>query len=106
MNCTIDRVRKNATANVSPWSPKAYRLMGRPMLPVLGNMNAGISTRQCWPEARHTSQPPNAIASVHSRQAIAMLVKAAGSSSVRLRVDSTSEGVPTVITMRATNAVG
>ncbi|MNJ66573.1 hypothetical protein D3C77_626620 [compost metagenome] len=106
MNCTIDRVRKNATARARPCSPKAYRLIGRPMLPVLGNMNAGNSTRQCMPEARHTSKPARAMPRVHSRQAMAMLVKAVGSSSVRLSVDSTSDGVPTVITTRAMNSVG
>ncbi|MNE05907.1 hypothetical protein D3C80_984810 [compost metagenome] len=76
------------------------------MLPVLGNMNAGNSTRQCWPEARHTSNPAKAMPNVHNRQATAMLVNAVGSSSVRLKVDSTSEGVPTVITILAMNSVG
>ncbi|MNT78219.1 hypothetical protein D3C72_2174320 [compost metagenome] len=32
-----ESIRKNATASASPASPKAYRLIGRPMLPVLGN---------------------------------------------------------------------
>ncbi|MNE64068.1 hypothetical protein D3C80_1594550 [compost metagenome] len=106
VNWTIDSVRKNATAKASPCSPNAYRLIGRPMLPVLGNMNAGSSTRQCWPETRLTNSPASAMPTVHSRQAMAMLVKAVGLSSVRLRVDSTSEGVPTVITSRAMNSVG
>ncbi len=76
------------------------------MLPVLGNMNAGISTRQCWPEARLTRNPASAMPNMHSTHATAMLVKAAGSSCVRLRVESTSDGVPTVMTMRAMNSVG
>ncbi|MNV99130.1 hypothetical protein D3C71_1944540 [compost metagenome] len=76
------------------------------MLPVLGNMNAGSSTRQCMPDARHTSKAAKAIPKVHSKHATAMLVKAFGFRSVRLRVDSTSEGVPTVITTRAMKSVG
>ncbi|CAM3878554.1 hypothetical protein PSRE111525_16275 [Pseudomonas reidholzensis] len=76
------------------------------MLPVLGYMNAGNSTRQSRPDSRLTMNPSKAMPSMHSTQASAMLVNAAWSSRVRLKVDSTSAGVPTVITSRAMNSVG
>ena len=37
VNWATESIRKKATASASPCSPKAYRLIGRPMLPVLGN---------------------------------------------------------------------
>ncbi|MNF11577.1 hypothetical protein D3C80_2128180 [compost metagenome] len=76
------------------------------MLPVLGYMNAGSSTRQSRPHRRLTMTPARAMPAMHSTQARAMLVKALWSSLVRLRVDNTKAGVPTVMTMRAMNSVG
>ncbi|MNJ74920.1 hypothetical protein D3C77_719250 [compost metagenome] len=46
LNWLTHSTMKNTTARARPCSPKAYRLIGKPRLPVLENRKAGTSTRQ------------------------------------------------------------